>query len=714
MDWLSQFIMPKQESNKKTYKKKRKPLLFLIKTGGIILLFLFCSAVIILTYYIKDMPRPEKFTESAVAQSSKIYDRTGTILLYEISGEEKRTIVPISEIPKRLQDAVISTEDANFYKHKGVDIRAVGRAILYDLKIGKFAQGASTISQQLIRSYFLTRHKTIARKTRELVLALEMERRYSKEQILEWYLNIIPFGENLYGVESASQRFFQKSVSALSIAESATIAALIQAPSLLSPYGDNLPDLLNRKDYILKRMFDEGYISKEEMETAKKELIEFSQSKDIIKAPHFALFVRDYLLEKYGEKFLTSRGLKVWTTLDLDLQTKAEETVEKGVENAKIYNAYNGALIAINPKTGEILAMVGSKDWHGESEQCEEGEGCRFDPKVNVATSLRQPGSAFKPFVYAVALQQGFTPNTIIWDVKTEFNTNCPVDGSKEKDKHGYDCYRPENYDGKFLGPISIRSALAQSRNLPAVKILYLSGIDKVLKLAKDYGITTLKDNADYGLSLVLGGGEIKLLELTGAYTVFANDGVKTPMNFIKKIEDSEGNIIEEMNVSQIRIIASEIARQINSILSDNSARAPMFGFYSLLYIPGYDIAAKTGTTQFFNDAWAIGYSPSIAVGVWVGNNNNKPTKKPGVVLAGPIWRDFMNNVLPKFPNEEFKEPKDIITGKPILDGSIPEEPRSILYFVNKNHPRGDGDSRDDVQYEYWEYGVKSWLNSNQ
>jgi membrane carboxypeptidase/penicillin-binding protein len=431
-----------------------------------------------------------------------------------------------------------------------------------------------------------------------------------------------------------------------------------------------------------------------------------------IKAPHFALYVRDYLLEKYGEKFLTSRGLKVYTTLDFDLQTIAEESVVKGVKNAIGYDAHNGALIAINPKTGEILVMVGSKNWYGESEECEEGEGCKFDPKVNIATSLRQPGSAFKPFVYAVALQKGFTPKTIIWDVETEFNTNCPADGSGEEDEHGYDCYRPENYDEKFLGPISIRSSLAQSRNLPSVKVLYLSGIDRVLKTAKDYGISTLKSAVDYGLSLVLGGGEIRLLEMTGAYAVFANDGVKTPINFIKKIEDSKGNIIEAINTSQIRIIPSETARQINSILSDNESRAPMFGFYSLLYIPDYSVASKTGTTQYLNDAWTIGYSPSIVVGVWVGNNNNKSTEKPGVVLAGPIWRNFMNNALPKFPNEKFTEPKDITTGNLILDGFTPEEPHSILYFVNKNHPQDEGDSQDDIQYEFWEYGIQKYLNN--
>ena len=414
-------------------------------------------------------------------------------------------------------------------------------------------------------------------------------------------------------------------------------------------------------------------------------------------------------MEKYGEKFLTSRGLKIYTTLDFDLQTIAEESVAEGVANAISYDAHNGSLVAINPKTGEIIAMVGSKNWYGESEECEEGEGCKFDPKVNIATSLRQPGSAFKPFAYATTLQQGFTPETIIWDVKTEFNTNCPVDGSGEEDKHGYDCYRPENYDGKFIGPISIRSALAQSRNLPAVKILYLSGIDKVLKSVKNYGITTLKDTVDYGLSLVLGGGEVQLLEITSAYSVFANDGVKTPVKFIRKIEDSDGNIIEEIDVSQVRIIPSETARQINSILSDNFARSPMFGFYSLLYIPNYDVAAKTGTTQYLNDAWTIGYSPSIAVGVWVGNNNNKSTKKPGVVLAGPIWRNFMNEALSKFPNEKFKEPKDVITGEPVLDGLTPEEPHSILHFVNKNHPQDEGDSQNDIQYDFWEYGVQNY-----
>jgi len=368
--------MPKQKHYRKVFRKRKKwPGLFL-KIFGLLLLTLFLSGILVFIYYIKDLPRPEKFTEGTIPQSTKIYDKTGEVLLYEISGEEKRTVVSLKEIPDYLKWAVIVAEDASFYQHQGLDFKAMGRAILYDLKLGKFIQGGSTISQQLIRSYFLTRKKTLERKTREIILTLELERRYSKDQILEWYLNLIPMGGNLYGMEAATQTFFQKHISDISLAEAVTLASLIRAPSYLSPYGAHLDELLARKNYILERMEKAGYLTEEEKLTAKEEDIKFYLPIDIIRAPHFAMYVKNLLEEKYGQDFLTRMGLKVYTTLDWELQKKAEEIVEDGVEGIKIYNAYNGALVALNPKTGEILAMVGSKNWYGESEECGE-EGCK-------------------------------------------------------------------------------------------------------------------------------------------------------------------------------------------------------------------------------------------------------------------------------------------------------------------------------------------------
>jgi penicillin-binding protein 1C len=604
-------------------------------------------------------------------------------------------------------------EDKNFYEHQGLDFKAIFRAILTDLKLKSPVQGGSTITQQLIRSYFLTRKKTLKRKTREIILTLELERRYSKDQILEWYLNLIPFGSNLYGVEAASQAFFRKHVSELSLAESAILASLIRSPSYLWPYGSHLPELLARKDYILTRLAKANYITKEELDKAKREKIEFQANLNPIKAPHFVMFVKEYLERKYGKDYLTIAGLKVYTTLDFSLQEKAESLLKQGVEKLKNYGAYNGALVAMNPKTGEILAMVGSKDYFGDPlpKGCQPGVNCKFDPKVNVALSPRQPGSAFKPFAYAKIFEKGFTPKTIVWDVLTEFNPNCLPDGSQIYDKYGLKCYHPKNYDGRFLGPVSLRAALAQSRNVPSVKVLYLAGIPETLKLAKKLGIETLEDESAYGLALVLGGGEVKLLEMVSAYSVFAADGIKTPLNFIRKIKDPKGNVIEEMKKSEIRVLSSQVAREINDILSDNNeARAPMFGWYSPLYLPDYDVAAKTGTTQDYRDAWTIGYSPNLVTGVWVGNNNNEPmAKKPGVMLSSPIWKAFMEKALLKFPKEGFKAPEEIITGNPVLDGTFPE-PHSILHFINKLNPLSEGNSQDDVQYKNWEEGVKNWL----
>ena len=525
-------------------------------------------------------------------------------------------------------------------------------------------------------------------------------------------------GGNLYGMEAASQTFFHKHISDVSLAEAAVLASLIRAPSRLSPYGNHLDELLARKDYILERMFKEGYLTEKEKLKAQEENIKFYPKVDIIRAPHFVIYVKQYLEEKYGQEFLEKAGLKILTTLDWELQKKAEEIVKDGVENVKRYNAYNGALVALNPKTGEVLVMVGSKNWYAtSSEGCREDTletvpKCKFDPKTNAALSLRQPGSAFKPFVYAKAFEKGFTPNSIIWDVKTEFNVNCPPQADQTYSFSGSKCYHPKNYDEKFLGPINFRTSLAQSRNVPSVKVLYLADKNEVLNSVKDFGITTLGDPKRYGLSLVLGGGEVKLLEMVQSFGVFANDGVKVPLNFILKIEDSHGNILEETKKTEIKIISAQVARQINDVLSDNTARAPMFGWHSPLYFKDYDVAVKTGTTQDYRDAWTIGYTPNLVAGVWVGNNNNTSMTKPGVVLAAPIWKKFLKEALGKFPKQDFKPPKNILTGVEVLDGNLPS-PHCLLHFINKNNPLVKGNSQEDPQYSNWEYGVKSWLETN-
>jgi len=616
-------------------------------------LFFIFGFLFLFFYYAKDLPRPEVFTERQLFQSSKIYDRTGQIVLYEIYGEEKRTWVPLKDIPEYLKQAVIAAEDANFYHHFGVDLKGVARAILEDLRIGKPVYGGSTIPQQLIRSTFFSTEKTAQRKIREIILALELDRRYSKDQILEWYLNQIPFGQNTYGAEAASQTYFGKPVSEISLSEAATLAALIMAPSRLSPYGENKKELLARKDYVLDRMKTAGYLGKERAETVKKEEIKFIEKKIEIKAPYFTLWVKQQLEEKFGEDLLVKNGLKIYTSLDYELQKIAEEAVKKGIERNKNYNAHNAGLVVISPKSGEVLAMtVGTGDYYAtpEPENCQPGKTCLFDPQFNVVTGTeknpgRQPGSALKPFVYATAFEKNYNDKTVVVDEPTNFG----IWGGIE--------YIPQNYDGLFRGPVTLRQGLAQSLNIPSVKVLlYLAGLEDSIKTAQDCGITTLKP--PFGPSIVLGGKEVNLLEITSAYGVFANDGLQVPPTSVLKIEDQFGNIIEENKKTPKRILESKVVKLINDILSDNEARAPIFGLKSSLYFENAEVAVKTGTTQNYRDGWTIGYTPSLSVGVWVGNNNNAPmSKEPGVVLAGPIFHEFLEKALLKYPKENFPKP---------------------------------------------------------
>ncbi|MCP6719288.1 MAG: PBP1A family penicillin-binding protein [Patescibacteria group bacterium] len=650
--------MAKRVYRRKTYKrrkrKKKKDLPLILKILPLFLLLFLVGGISLFLYYVKDFPRPEMFAERQLAQSTKIYDRKGEVLLYEIYGEEKRTWVTLESIPEYLKQAVIAAEDANFYSHFGIDLVGILRAILVDLKIGRPVYGGSTIPQQLIRSTFLSPEKTAERKIREIVLSLELDRRYSKDDILEWYLNQVPFGQNAYGVESASQTYFKKSISEISLSEAATLASLIKAPYRLSPYGENRDDLLNRKDYILNRMRQERFLSKEDGENAKKEEIEFIETLVNIKAPYFTLWIKQQLEEKYGQDLLRVRGLKVYTSLDWEIQEIAEEAAKKGIERNKAFKAHNVGLVAIDPKSGEILAMtVGTGDYYAPSypEGCASGVDCLFDPKFNVVVGTknnpgRQPGSAFKPFVYVTAFKKGYDGNTTTTDEETNFG----IWGEEE--------YIPQNYDEIFRGEVTLRQALAQSLNVPSVKvILDLAGLEDSIKTAEDLGITTLKPS--YGPSIVLGGWEVKLLEITSAYSAFANDGLKVPPVSILRIEDSRGNILEENKKTPRRVLDSEPVRLINDILSDNVARAPMFGTSSPLYFRNYQVAAKTGTTQDYRDAWTIGYSPSIVTGVWVGNNNNESMdKQPGVMLSSPIWRSFMEKALLKFPRENFPKPK--------------------------------------------------------
>jgi len=637
--------MTEKNYHSKTYKARGQRKKFLKILGLLVLFFITIGTLFVLgifIYYAKDLPRPEVFSERQQILPTRIYDRTGKILLRTIYEEEKRTIVNIDQTPECLLDAILATEDADFYKHKGIDLKGVARAIMIDLDLKQPAQGASTISQQLIRSTYLTMEKTIKRKVREAILTLELERRYSKKQILEWYINQIPLGPNIYGVGEAAKTYFGKDIADITLPESALISALIKAPSFYYPFGQNTDKLMDRKNYVLRRMLEENFIDEEIFASSSQKEIQFiEQQGSLTIAPHFVLYVENYLYQKYGANFLNKHGLKVYTTIDIGLQTKAEEIIKAGTNTNKYYNSHNAALVAITPYNGEIVAMVGSKDYFGKPypDDCIPGKNCKFEPKVNVAIygEGQQPGSAFKPFVYATAFKKGFTPNSVVVDERTNFG------------KWGDKDYIPQNYDNRYRGAVTFRQALAQSLNIPAIKVLLKAGIADSIQTAHDMGITTLNRGASfYGPSLVLGAGEVKLLDMVASYSVFANNGLKVEPTAILKIEDSKGNIIETNNKNPKRVLSEDVCNNINDILSDNKARTPMFGANSYLYFKNYpEVAAKTGTTDGFRDAWAIGYNKKIAAGVWAGNNDNSSTaKKPGLILAGPMWHQFIEFAL--------------------------------------------------------------------
>ncbi|MBI2049014.1 MAG: transglycosylase domain-containing protein [Parcubacteria group bacterium] len=641
------------------------------------------------------IPDLATFEERRVPESTKIYDRTGAVLLYDLHKDIQREVVPFDEISRDVKNATVAIEDAGFYEHKGVLPSAIFRAILVNIVA-------------------------------------------SKEKILEMYLNEIPYGGSVYGIEEASRVYLGKKAAALSLAESAYLAALPQAPTYYSPYGNNKEKLAERKNLVLKRMFEEHFITEEEYTGALAEEVLFAPYKEEnIKAPHFVFYVIETVEKKMGKEAVESGGLKIITTIDYELQKKAEDIVKTySEENRTKFNANNAGLVALDPKTGQILVMVGSRDYHDM-----ENEG-----NFNVTISPnRQPGSAFKPFVYETAFEKGFTPETVVFDLETQFDINCDAEGKpREGVSEEYACYTPKNYDEIFRGPITLREALAQSINIPAIKTLYLAGLADSLRTAQKMGITSLVDINRYGLTLVLGGGEVSLLEMTGAYSVFANEGKKNPIVSILKIEDKNGAVLEEYRKREERVIPEKTALQVSHILKDNDARAPAFGEWSQLYFPGRDVAAKTGTTNDYKDAWIIGYTPTIAVGAWAGNNDyTAMEKKVAGFIVAPLWNAFMQEALKTLPDEPFKNISiaadtnlkpilrgiwlggetykiDKISGNlatvytPVetLEEKVVPNIHSILYWVNKDDIRGPQpkNPEKDPQFELWETSVQKWV----
>lgn len=681
---------------------KRKVLRLLLLGSGVVVFIFIALSLVFLAFIFKNLPHLEDLPSSRVNQSTKIYDRTGEVLLYEVHGEEKRTIIPYQEIPDVVKKATIAIEDQNFYKHPAFDLQAILRSLVNNILRLRIEQGGSTITQQLAKNIYLSSEKTIIRKVKELLLAVRLERQYTKDEILNLYLNQIPYGSNAYGIEAAAQTYFNKKAKDINLAEATLLAALPRAPSRYSPYGSHKDELMARKNLVLKKMKELGFVSEGELESAKDYKYKFAPQATSIKAPHFVVAIQDYLEKKYGFETLEKGGLRVITTLDWQLQKAAEDIVFRGVKrNTELYKGRNAALFAEDPKTGQILAVVGSKDYFDI-----DNEG-----NFNVAMhGLRQPGSSFKPFAYYTAFKEGYTPETVVFDLETEFDTT----GIPERS------YKPENFNPIFKGPISLRLALAESINIPAVKVMYLTGIDDVLKTASQFGISTLTERSRYGLSLVLGGGEVRLSELVHAYSVFANDGFQYEPALVLEVRNDRGELLEEYQGKPREVADSRHIRAINDILSDVKARSGLFGGgLGLTVFPGHEVALKTGTTDNFVDAWAIGYTPGIVVGVWAGNNRREPLQKSGgsILAAVPIWSEFMKVALEGREFTPFARPEPYLVSKPILRGDYLNQKQihNILYYVKKTDPQGPIPLRpeSDPQFWNWEAPVLNWAKRN-
>ncbi len=681
-------------------------------------------------WYSRDLPTPGKLVVSKYKDATRIYDRNGQ-LLYSLYQDENRTYVGLSQIPKNLQHATIAIEDKDFYKNQGFSPIAYLR-VLKNLFLGHGLAGASTISQQLVKNVLLSSERSIPRKIKELILSIQVNQKYSKDQILEMYLNNIPYGGTAIGVETASEMYFGKDVKDLDLAQSAFLAGLPQSPSLYTPFSGN-KYYIGRTQAVLKQMVDDGYATQKQVDAALTEIknYQFSQKTLSIKAPHFVMYVKSLLAQQFGEEMVAQGGLQVTTSLDYIIQKNAEKIMKDEIDKLKDYKVGNGGAIVSDPKTGEILAMVGSKDYFGDPEPkgCTPGKNCVFEPNVNTTISNRQPGSSLKPIMYVTAFEKGYTPATMIMDVKTEFPV---VDGPT---------YVPVNYDGKFHGPVQLRFALGNSLNIPAVKMLARVGIDSVMKNAYDMGIQnwnpTPENKASVGLSLVLGGRETTLLDEVTAYGVFANEGIRQDPVAILKVTDNKGNLLyQHKKTDGAKVMPEDVCFLISHILLDDNARSMEFGPHSWLEIPGKTVSVKTGTTDEKRDNWTIGYTPSYVVGVWVGNNDNSKMNQAiasGITGASPIWNKIMSSVLKNKPDEQPTKPDDVIAlSIDALGGGLPVaiQPSRSEYFIKGTEPTAQSPiykSKDGKDYlvfreddpvstdgtNRWQKGIDDWIAQN-
>jgi 1A family penicillin-binding protein len=637
----------------------------------------------VFAWYARDLPSPSKINATITAQSTQIFDRNGN-LLYEIHGNQNRIMASWDQIPQYAKDATIAIEDKNFYHEGGFSITGTARAILGLVTDNASLGGGSTITQQYVKNALLTDQRSISRKIKEIILSIEINQMYSKNDILKMYLNEIPYGSNAYGIDVAAKTYFNEDLSQLTLAQCATLAAMPQAPTYYSPYGDNKAALMTRKNLVLEKMAQQHYITEAQAKAAENQVLVFSNNPyGSITAPHFVMYVRQQLVDMYGENMVDNGGLKVYTTLDLTKQNEAQASVTNNVaKNQGIYGDSNASLMSIDPKTGQILAMVGSANFFDDS----------IDGNVNVAEMERQPGSSFKPFVYATAWETPtWGPGSVLYDLKTDFGGG----------------YSPNDYTGTFMGPVTMREALDDSLNVPAVKTLYIAGIGNSLATAKAMGITSLGNASQYGLSLVLGTGEVTLAQMTSAYGVFADGGILQTPTWYLKIEDSKGKTLAQYKPSAgKRVLDPQIAYLMSNVLSDDAARAKVFGLGGPLTLPNRPVAAKTGTTENYVDAWTLGYTPSLVTGVWAGNDDGTPmTEAGGAIAAAPIWHDYMETALAGTPVEQFVKPSgiktvtlDSVTGRQPSSGEPTETDVFPSWFNLSSVPNGTTSYQVDTQ----------------
>ena len=607
---------------------------------GIFVSFFFLFLPLVFVVFLQDLPTPEQLVFRQIPQTTKIYDRHN-ILLAEIYTQQNRTMIPLADVPKSLQEATLAIEDKHFYEHPGVDFISLIRA-LKETIINNNPQGGSTITQQLIKSSLLTPERSITRKVKEVVLAFWAERIYTKEQILEMYFNQVPYGGTAYGVEAAAETYFNKSVRQLTLAESSFLAGLTAAPSVYSPYGLTPTAWKTRQREVLHNMVKLKYISQKQADAAAKEPLFFREQQQSLHAPHFVEYVKQQLIQTYGITAVEKGGLQIITTLDLPTEEMAEKIVRDEVERSRYLSVSNGAALITDPRKGDILAMVGSHDFN--------------DPEsgnVNIATSRRQPGSSIKVVTYSAALQHGMTPATMLDDTPVSYPL---TDGQ---------VYSPVNYDGNYRGRIPLRDALANSLNIPAIKTLDAIGIPTMVALAKDMGVTSWGDPKDYGLSLTLGAAEVTMMDMARVNGVLAHQGVIIPLNPIIKVTDSTGKTLEQKTTpAGKKVLDPSITFLISNILADNAARTPTFGNNSDLKIEGHTVSVKTGTTDNKRDNWTNGYTNNFVVIAWVGNNDNTPMSQnlaSGITGAAPIWHDIMTNLLAKNPETQPTIPETIV-----------------------------------------------------